>query len=200
MLKFFWADINISAAYNQSTIVFPVWSRITSKSQPKSQIVNHTKMAWWTKSQSRFGRWDDDIITFNYNIQWNPICEYSYTTVPKRRMSHRKWRETKHQPSWWPDLVLLGCCLVSLHFLCDILTSHPVHTGGKVLESKGINLAQGMRSVTILFSPGPPAAFLCQEGNLTKWGAFSSISFSFVFISEPILQPEGQTASDKVNI
>ena len=116
MLKFFWADINISAAYNQSTIVFPVWSRITSKSQPKSQIVNHTKMAWWTKSQSRFGRWDDDIITFNYNIQWNPICEYSYTTVPKRRMSHRKWRETKQQLTWLLDLALLGCCLVSLHF------------------------------------------------------------------------------------
>ena len=26
----------------------------------------------------------------------------------------------------WPDLALLGCCLVSLHFLRGILTTHPV--------------------------------------------------------------------------
>ena len=36
-------------------------------------------------------------------------------------MSHRKWRETKQQLIWWPDLTLLGCSLVSLHFQCDIL-------------------------------------------------------------------------------
>ena len=41
-------------------------------------------------------------------------------------MSHRKWRETKQQLSWWPDLALLGCCLLSLHFLCDILSGRPV--------------------------------------------------------------------------
>ena len=35
----------------------------------------------------------------------------------------RKWRETKQQLIWWPDLALLGCCcLVSIHFLCDILS------------------------------------------------------------------------------
>ena len=41
------------------------------------------------------------------------------------RMSHRKWRETKQQLSWLPDLALLGCCLPSLRFLCDILTGRP---------------------------------------------------------------------------
>ena len=41
------------------------------------------------------------------------------------RMSYRKWRETKQQLRWWPDLSLLGCCLVSLHFLCNILSSRP---------------------------------------------------------------------------
>ena len=42
------------------------------------------------------------------------------------RMSHRKWRETKQQLIWWPEVALLGCCLVSLNFLCDILSSRPV--------------------------------------------------------------------------
>ena len=31
---------------------------------------------------------------------------------------HRKWRETKLQPSSWPGLALLGCSFVSLHFQC----------------------------------------------------------------------------------
>ena len=37
-------------------------------------------------------------------------------TVIVARMSHRKWRVTKQQLILWPDLTLLGCCLVSLHF------------------------------------------------------------------------------------
>ena len=44
-----------------------------------------------------------------------------YTGRPDR-MSHRKWRESKQQLSWWPDLTLLGCCLVSLYFLCKIMS------------------------------------------------------------------------------
>ena len=44
----------------------------------------------------------------------------------ERRLSHRKWRKTKQKLSWWPDLALHGCCLVSLHFLCDILCSSTV--------------------------------------------------------------------------
>ena len=42
-------------------------------------------------------------------------------------MSHRKWRETKQQLIWWPDVALLGCCLVSSHFLRDILSGLPVN-------------------------------------------------------------------------
>ena len=41
-------------------------------------------------------------------------------------MSHGKWRETKQQLIWWPDLALLGCYLVSFHFLCDILSTGSV--------------------------------------------------------------------------
>ena len=41
-------------------------------------------------------------------------------------MSHRKWRETKQQLMWLPDLALLGYCLASLPFLCDIPFGHAV--------------------------------------------------------------------------
>ena len=42
-------------------------------------------------------------------------------------MLHRKWREIKQQLIGWLDLALLGCCLVDLHFLCDILSGGPVY-------------------------------------------------------------------------
>ena len=48
------------------------------------------------------------------------------STVWPNGMSHKKWRETKQQLIWLPDLALLGCCLVSLHFLCDIPFGHAV--------------------------------------------------------------------------
>ena len=42
------------------------------------------------------------------------------------RMSRRKWRESKQQPSIARSGHEIGCCLVSLHFLCDILSPCPV--------------------------------------------------------------------------
>ena len=39
------------------------------------------------------------------------------------RMSHRKWRETKQQPSLLPCPAVPGCCFVSFNFLW----SHTVH-------------------------------------------------------------------------
>ena len=41
-------------------------------------------------------------------------------------MSHRKCRETKQQPSRSRSVHQLSHCLVSLHFLCDILSGGPV--------------------------------------------------------------------------
>ena len=38
---------------------------------------------------------------------------------------HRKWREDKQQLSGRSDPALLGCCLISLHFLCCIRTRLP---------------------------------------------------------------------------
>ena len=42
-------------------------------------------------------------------------------TVIGTRMSHWKWRKTKLQPSKARSGHQISCCLVSLHFLCDIL-------------------------------------------------------------------------------
>ena len=38
------------------------------------------------------------------------------------RMSHRKWRQTKQQLSRARSVHQISCCLVYLHFLCDILS------------------------------------------------------------------------------
>ena len=43
------------------------------------------------------------------------------STVIVARISHWKWRETKLQPSRAWSGRHISCCLVSLHFLCDIL-------------------------------------------------------------------------------
>ena len=42
------------------------------------------------------------------------------------KMSHRKWSETKQQPSRAMSGHQLSCRLVCLHFLCDIPSSHAV--------------------------------------------------------------------------
>ena len=41
-------------------------------------------------------------------------------------LPNRKWRETKQQPSRARSGHQTSCYLVSLHFLCDILSGHPV--------------------------------------------------------------------------
>ena len=41
-------------------------------------------------------------------------------------MSHRKGKETKQQPGTAGPGNILGCCLVSLRFLCNIHSIHPV--------------------------------------------------------------------------
>ena len=53
------------------------------------------------------------------------------TTVIVARMSHWKWRETKLQPSRARSGHHISCCLVSLHFLCDILAMITVHVCSK---------------------------------------------------------------------
>ena len=45
-------------------------------------------------------------------------------------VAHRKWREIKQQLIRLPDLALLGCSLLSLHILCDILQTFTVGSVG----------------------------------------------------------------------
>ena len=48
-------------------------------------------------------------------------------TVIGAMMSLWKWRETKLQPSRARSGHQISCCLVSLHFLCDILALITIH-------------------------------------------------------------------------
>ena len=50
-------------------------------------------------------------------------------TGPTDRMSHSKRRGNKEQPSRARSGNQISCCLVSLHFLCDILSGRPVWHG-----------------------------------------------------------------------
>ena len=47
------------------------------------------------------------------NWKWLEILRQIIQTVEARKMSHKKWRETHQQLTWWPDVALLDCCLVS---------------------------------------------------------------------------------------
>ena len=44
-------------------------------------------------------------------------------------MSHMNWKDTKQQPCTSGQGNILGCCLVSLCFLCDI---HSIHSVGRL--------------------------------------------------------------------
>ena len=59
-------------------------------------------------------------------------------TVLVLRMVHRIWKETKQQPG-----NMLGCCLVSFHFLFAILSTSTVQGEINVQESYSCALQQG---------------------------------------------------------
>ena len=48
-------------------------------------------------------------------------------TVLVLRMAHRIWKETKQHPGTAGPDNMLGCCLVSFHFLCAILSTSTVY-------------------------------------------------------------------------
>ena len=51
-------------------------------------------------------------------------------------MWHRKWRETKQNPSMFPGPAVPGCCLVSFCFLCDIHSIHSVQFAAHVTSNR----------------------------------------------------------------
>ena len=53
------------------------------------------------------------------------MVQLNYTACG-HRMAHRKWKETKHQPSLLPGPSVPGCSLVSFHFLWAILCPQAV--------------------------------------------------------------------------
>ena len=57
------------------------------------------------------------------SLFWSVLKE---STVLVLRMVHRKWKETKQQPSMLPGLAVPGCCLVSVHILWAILSTSTV--------------------------------------------------------------------------
>ena len=59
------------------------------------------------------------------------------STVRVDRLPHRKWKETKQQPG-----NMLGCCLVSLHFLTGKLSMRTVLCPTNLLpsSSEGVNM------------------------------------------------------------
>ena len=67
------------------------------------------------------------------NCYWTTLqqCQSSTSYMyrasgPVDRMSHMKRRETKQQPNRARSGNQISCCLVSIHFLCDILSTGPV--------------------------------------------------------------------------
>ena len=75
------------------------------------------------------------------------------STGPVDRMSHRKRRETNQQPSRARAGYPISCCLLSLHFLCDILSGGPVDVG-EILKP-GWAECLGRRAILFSFSACP---------------------------------------------
>ena len=63
-------------------------------------------------------------------------------------MLHKKWRETNQEPSRVRSGHQISCCLVSLHFLCDIPFGHAVLCGS---NSAKVVVCRGRRQAGRLF-------------------------------------------------
>ena len=75
-------------------------------------------------------------VTNNHKIRVYVLFYYCWSTLLCKGRPHREWIDTKQQLISWLDLALLGCCcLVTLHFLCDILPSGLVESRRKSKES-----------------------------------------------------------------
>ena len=96
-----------------------------------------------------YSGWDRRFMTRIYSCWYSCLMEKRYCTGWLDRMSHRKWKEIKQQLIWWPDLGLLGCCLVSLRFLSNILSS-------RVIRLFSLSVNNYWTSVLRESTPRPP--------------------------------------------
>ena len=77
------------------------------------------------------------ILQTSYRVE--DISFEQPCTVLVLRMSHRKWKETKQLPGTAESGNMLGCCLVSFHFLWAILSTSTVY-GSSLVRSILMNL------------------------------------------------------------
>ena len=82
--------------------------------QREKQIHERVKVREWKRPHIRRHRGRPQVL------------QREHYTVNVCRMSHRIRRESKQDPSRARSGNQISCCLVSLHFLCGILTTHPV--------------------------------------------------------------------------
>ena len=75
----------------------------------------------WPRCSQRTGSGPSKL----QNCKWK-TRNFAHSTVLVLRMAHRNWKETKQQPSMLPVPAVLGCCLVSFHFLWAILSTSTV--------------------------------------------------------------------------
>ena len=66
--------------------------------------------------------WHTSLGSFQENFSQNLVT----STGRMGWMAHRKWKESKHQPSMLPGPAVPGCCLISFHFLWAIQLIRPV--------------------------------------------------------------------------
>ena len=96
------------------------------------------------------------------------------------------WRENKQHPSRVRSGHQVSCCLISLHFRCDILAPIPVHTESKYegpLCEPSNNSFLSANCQAQFFS-GPPPPFILTRPNIR--GFFGR--FCPVYVSELIIQ------------
>ena len=103
-------------------------------------LILHESSTGWTTRTTRYA------YKFKLVSSWQMTTDSQLYTKTTRlcsglvdRMSQRKRRETKQPPSWPRSGNQISSCLVSLHFLCDILSTGPVlFSWGTRLEWSGM--------------------------------------------------------------
>ena len=113
----------------------------------------------------------------------------SFCLICTEWMSHRKQKDTKQQPGTAGPGNILGCCLVSLCFLCDIHsillpTYYSTHEIGSVTilyVLLSLNLTLPVQPCSLLYTT-------CADGYQSdrKWTALPC-RFRHYYASEPIL-------------
>ena len=81
-------------------------------------------------------------------------------------MLHRKQKETKQQPGTAEPGNILGCCLVSLRFLCDIHSIHSVVQDNTdiMAEEEEKSVDEMMSEVRLLELQGKRMQKLVEQG------------------------------------